>query len=459
MTDDALTAALAENARLRRRAAELEALFSTARVLVRLRDVDEVLRRLVDRAHSLMGTDVTYLSEAEGDGEELRVRYTAGTVTPEFRDLRVPAGVGLASLVVRTRAPVRVPRYTAMSEAPHDSHIDEVVQAEGLVSFLGVPLAVGEEVLGALFACNRSPHEFSPEQVLLLSAFADHAAAVLHSARLLAAASSATARAEDAYRELERHLSASALAMLAEKRAGWLLDVIDGRAPAGDDALATPAEFTGCAVLAVPPRTLVDAVRYTERAVGDGGYVAAWNGRVAIAWTAADVVAETERVRRVVADTLRDPSLAAVALRRELPMAELRAGLDRTARDLDLLPALGVSGATVSSDAFAPYQVLAPMDPAALDGFIAELLGPVLAWDERRGTALVETLGAYFDAGESRGAAADALRIHPNTVQQRLDRIQHLLDGALAEPERRFRVQAAVRLELLRRSVRAAARP
>ncbi|MFT4284753.1 MAG: helix-turn-helix domain-containing protein, partial [Protaetiibacter sp.] len=153
---------------------------------------------------------------------------------------------------------------------------------------------------------------------------------------------------------------------------------------------------------------------------------------------------------------LREPALAAVALRRVLPRDEARAGLEQVVRDLELLPALGVRGATVSSDAFAPYQVLVPSDPAALDGFILELLGPVLAWDERRGTALVATLAAYFDAGESRGAAAEALRIHPNTVQQRLDRIQSLLDGALAEPERRFRVQAAVRLELLRRAVRAA---
>ncbi|AYF97870.1 helix-turn-helix domain-containing protein [Protaetiibacter intestinalis] len=458
MTDDALAAALAENGRLRRRAAELEALFSTARELVRLRDVDEVLSRLVERAHALMGTDVTYLSEAQGADGELRVRYTAGTVTPEFRRLRVPAGVGLASLVVRTREPVRVPRYEAMSEAPHDAHIDAVVRAEGLVSFLGVPLAVGDEVLGALFACNRSPHEFAPEQVLLLSAFADHAAAVLHSARLLAAASAATIRAEEAYRELERHLSASALAVVAERRAGWLLDAIDGRAPAdADDGVAAPAGFTGCAVLAVAARGLVDAVRVVERAVGDAGFVAAWNGRIAIAWTAPEVVAETERVRRIAADALRDPGLTAVALRRELARAGLREGLERAVRDLELLPALGVTGATVSSDAFAPYQVLAPADPAALDGFIAELLGPVLAWDERRGARLVDTLGAYFDAGESRGATAATLRIHPNTVQQRLDRIQALLDGALADPERRFRVQAAVRLELLRRAVRAAA--
>jgi hypothetical protein len=325
------------------------------------------------------------------------------------------------------------------------------------VSFLGVPLAVGDEVLGALFACNRSAHEFTPEQVLLLSAFADHAAAVLHSARLLAASEAATARAEEAYRELERHLSASELAMVAERRARWLLDVLDGRTPEPTDG-AMPTGFAGAAVLDVAARNVVDAVRYTQRAVGERGYVAAWNGRVAIAWTAPDAVVQTERVRRVTADALRDPTLSAVALRRPLPPSGLRAGLERAARDLALLSALGMSGATVSSDAFAPYHALAPADPETLDGFVRELLGPVLAWDERRGTALVETLGAYFDAGESRNAAAEALRIHPNTVQQRLDRIQSLLAGELRDPEYRFRLQAAVRLELLRRAVRDAVR-
>ena len=81
------------NARLRRRTAELEALFSTARELVRLQDVDEVLDRLVERAHQLMGTD--YPSEVENDAGD-SARHSAGTVTHEFRDLVVPAGFGLA---------------------------------------------------------------------------------------------------------------------------------------------------------------------------------------------------------------------------------------------------------------------------------------------------------------------------------------------------------------------------
>src|SRR5690606_25455070 len=105
-----VAAAQAGHARLRRRAAELEALFSTARELVRLPDVDEVLRRLVERAHELMGTDVTYLSEVQPGSGDLRVRHTAGTVTAGFRDLLVPAGFGLASMVASTGAPAWVPR-------------------------------------------------------------------------------------------------------------------------------------------------------------------------------------------------------------------------------------------------------------------------------------------------------------------------------------------------------------
>ena len=90
--------------------------------------------------------------------------------------------------------------------------IDDAVEAEGLVSFLGVPLAVGDQVLGALFACNRFRYDYTPDEVLLLSAFADHAAAVLHTAHVLAERAAAVERAEHAYRELHEHLAATEMA-------------------------------------------------------------------------------------------------------------------------------------------------------------------------------------------------------------------------------------------------------
>ncbi|WP_431903880.1 helix-turn-helix domain-containing protein [Amycolatopsis thermoflava] len=194
--------------RLRRRGQELAALFSSARELAELRDVDELLARLVERAHDLVGTDVTYLSEFDVGSRELRVRTTLGTVAPSFPGLRVPPGMGLASQVVESRRPCWTARYDAMTQAPHDDRIDETVAAEGLVSLLGVPLLAGDEVIGVLFAANRVEHAFSPEEISLLSAFADHAAVVLQTARLLARANAAAEETRRAYGELARHVEA-----------------------------------------------------------------------------------------------------------------------------------------------------------------------------------------------------------------------------------------------------------
>lgn len=573
--------------RLRQRTIELEALVSTAHELVRLQDVTDVLSRLVERAHGLIGTDVTYLSELENERGDLRVRYSKGTVTPEFRDLLVPAGYGLASMVASSREPVRVRRYERAQEAVHYPRIDEAVIGEGLVSFLGVPLAVGDEVLGVLFACNRFEYSFSPEQVLLLSAFADHAAAVLHSARVLAENAAARERAEHAYEQLEAHLAetetANAIheeltaavmsggtvvdlvstlslrlnrrvwaldeagrslevlsggggalpphpalvsaisesqrtgqaaslawegqrwllvailgaervlgAMVAEdaaeqssqsrrtleraaqvaalvsfkqeavqsvraaRRSRHLLDLIDGHEGEGDRGnpqLTLSGELRACAVIEVHERNAALAAASAARMVGDAGLVAHREGRLIAAWAVEDPKAATERLRGFLADHLREPGLRAVVVSNIADAAALGPAMLRATRDLRFLGPLGIGAGTVGSESFAPYHVLTSEQPESVRAFVEEVLGPIIAWDRRRSTELVDTLGEFFNSGENRQLTAASMNLHKNTVQQRLDRIQALLSGDWGDPEFRFRLQAAVRLERLRRSL------
>ncbi len=571
------------NARLRRRTAELEALFSTARELVRLQDVDEVLDRLVERAHQLMGTDVTYLSEVENDAGDLRVRHSVGTVTPEFRDLVVPAGFGLASKVAGTREASWVPSYQSMREAPHDQHIDDAVEAEGLVSFLGVPLAIGDQVLGALFACNRFRYDYTPDEVLLLSAFADHAAAVLHTAQVLAERTAAIERAEQAYRELHEHLAATEMAsgvheelttavmsgatvvdligtvanrlgrrvwaldgsgralegdeglprrrtltdaaarsratgyaetieeggrswlviaipgadrdsgtivaeaddddvgrrtleraahaaalvsfkrdaveaIRAERDARWLMEVIEhGTSDAELPQAMREGEATACAVLDIRGGESIAATATASQVVAERGVVAAQDHHLIIVWATPGALAETERVRAVLAERLDAPHLPAVVRTGVTELSEVGAAVRRAIGDLALLSPLGIEGVTVSSDALVPYHALASSDPGAAVRFVMELLGPVLEWDERRGTVLFDTLACYVEVGQSRQRVAARLRVHKNTVQQRLQRIQDLITGDWHDPEYRFRLEAAVRLERLRRAARSSA--
>src|SRR6266540_1907893 len=200
--------------RLRARDRELSALVSTTRELVEVRDVQPLLQKLVDRAHDLMGTDVTYLSEYDEETDELVVRATRGAVSPNIRELRVPAGVGLASEVVRTRSAQWTSAYESAS-FPQDDDVSAAVEAEHLKSILGVPLISSDRVLGALFAADRSAHGFSADQIALLRAFADQGAVILQSARLLAAARDAAERASAATAEAEhRALAMEAAAQL-----------------------------------------------------------------------------------------------------------------------------------------------------------------------------------------------------------------------------------------------------
>ena len=60
------------------------------------------------------------------------------------------------------------------------------------------------------------------------------------------------------------------------------------------------------------------------------------------------------------------------------------------------------------------------------DATVRRELGPLLA-DERFGAELIETLQAYFDAGENVTAAARRLHLATRTVGYRLEKIESLL--------------------------------
>lgn len=189
-------------ARLRRHDQELAALFSSARELVEHNDVDILLRRLVQRAHDLIGTDITYLAEIEASTGDLVIRAALGTVTPAFHDVRVPPGKGLATKVARTRSAYWSSPYMEDAELDHDAQVDAAVAAEAIVAMAGVPMLLGEEAVGVLVAAHRTPRSFTTEEISLLATFADHAAAVLRNARLLEVARVAAAQAEVACAEL-----------------------------------------------------------------------------------------------------------------------------------------------------------------------------------------------------------------------------------------------------------------
>jgi GAF domain-containing protein/sugar diacid utilization regulator len=182
----------------RRREAELSALFETAHDLAGLRDLDAVLQAIVQRARSLLGTDVAYLSLNDPARGDTYMRVTEGSVAARFQQLRLGMGEGLGGLVAQTARPYVTDDYLKDDRFQHTLTIDAGVRDEGLVAILGVPLTLGQHVIGVLFAADRRARVFEREQIALLGSFAALAAAAIDTANLLAETRSALAGLERA---------------------------------------------------------------------------------------------------------------------------------------------------------------------------------------------------------------------------------------------------------------------
>jgi GAF domain-containing protein/sugar diacid utilization regulator len=168
----------------KRREKETLALFETARDLASLRDVDEVLEAIVRRARQLLGTDATYLALRDPGAGDVYMRTTLGTVTRAIESVRQPLGSGVGGRIIATGEPFATADYVNDPRLQRDRAVTDAVVEDGIVSMVGVPLRIGDQVMGALFVANRYERAFDRSEVALLSSLADHASVVIENSRL-----------------------------------------------------------------------------------------------------------------------------------------------------------------------------------------------------------------------------------------------------------------------------------
>ncbi|MGV9387293.1 PucR family transcriptional regulator [Nonomuraea sp. NPDC003707] len=77
--------------------------------------------------------------------------------------------------------------------------------------------------------------------------------------------------------------------------------------------------------------------------------------------------------------------------------------------------------------------------------YVHEKLGPLIDFDDQRGTRLLHTLDVVLTSAEGKTEAARRLNLRRQTLYQRLQRIGHLLDVDLTEPRTRADLLVALR--------------
>lgn len=177
---------------------ELSALYETARDLSALRNTDQVLQAILQRARQLIGSDIAYLSAADKERNDFYVRATEGVISQDFARIRVPRDIGVCGSVARMRRPFYSSNYAGDAAFAHDASIDAATSGEGVVSILGIPLEIEAHVIGVLFVGERYVRSYTPHEISVLWSLGTFAALAIENARLLEEARRALQTARDA---------------------------------------------------------------------------------------------------------------------------------------------------------------------------------------------------------------------------------------------------------------------
>jgi GAF domain-containing protein/CheY-like chemotaxis protein len=183
--------------------ARQESLLEASRVLASTLDLRQVLDRLTEIARSLPGIDVVRIWLRDEQGTAIVLHSQAGVRREDVgQRQRLHRGEGLTSSVVEECRPIVL--RDALAEPGLVNA--EWFRAEELASFLGVPLRVGDDCVGALACMSRTPRDWSRTEIALAETLGVLAAVAIRNARLFGE-SEGRRRAAEALAEVGRALA------------------------------------------------------------------------------------------------------------------------------------------------------------------------------------------------------------------------------------------------------------
>ena len=357
-----------ENARLyeetRQRVGELEHLTELAETLARAQQLGEVLAAVADRTRQLLHSRSCHVYMLDGGSEELRLRASA------------PGGE-------EARAVIRLSELGPLARS-------------GRSASVAVPIVADDELLGLITAEGTT-------EVDLARAAANQTAVAIKKIELIE-------------RLTEKNLIKDFFEQLA---GGNVLGAVEGRAArlrCDFDRtyvvveVAPPDEAVEKAIAAAAPGSLFDHRDDSSRALL----------RVPSAGEAALV----ERIQAVHAEI---GSAASIGISNPCAGApSFQAGFEEAGHALLGSVIRGTPG-VMTYEELGPYKYLLRM---SLDSTVRDsqrdLVAKIAEYDRQRQTSLLKTLEEFLRRRGNISATAEALYVHPNTLRQRLRRIQEL---------------------------------
>ena len=164
-----------------RQAEHLQVLNQVARAIGATLELDQLLESLYDELQGVIDSDTYHVSlyDPIEDLLDIRVLIDDGR---RYAPLVVPARRGLAHRVIESKKPVYIRHMSKELDSLAVKPL-QIGQERMSESWLGIPILLGDELLGLLALASYKPHAFDDEDVIILSNVAAQAALAIDNAR------------------------------------------------------------------------------------------------------------------------------------------------------------------------------------------------------------------------------------------------------------------------------------
>jgi len=142
--------------------------------------LDELLRLIVQVTAEIMNSKISSLMLLDPEKKELVVRATQSISEAYNKKPNIKLGEGIAGMAAAENKPLCV---LDVKEDPRYLNRDVAAQ-ESLCSLASVPLAVKGRVIGVLNCYTSKKHQFTRNEIAILTALANQAAVAIENAEL-----------------------------------------------------------------------------------------------------------------------------------------------------------------------------------------------------------------------------------------------------------------------------------
>ncbi len=182
------------------RAAELAIINSVGEAMAKQLDVHTVTRIVGDKVREIFNAEVTEILLLDSTAEVIHIPYSyyRGYQAPE----PFPVGEGLTSRIIQSRQALVL--GTLQGQVDYGARFDEAMgELDRTESYMGVPIIVGEKVLGVVSVQSYQRHAYDENSMRLLSTLSANMGVAIENARLFEETKRLLAETDQRAAELE----------------------------------------------------------------------------------------------------------------------------------------------------------------------------------------------------------------------------------------------------------------